>query len=118
MARLCILAPCHSTLHLGGCGVVEIRSSRLDVANLSNKVIKLLLGIGIFLCHLLVLGLPLVSCCFQSLDFTLVVTSLDIGLTEPTTILVCYREVYDWMTDFSLVSLSCLSFSSASSSSS
>ena len=55
----------------------------LDVANLCDKVVELLLGGGVLLCHLLVLGLPLVAGCLESLHLALVVAGLDVGLAEP-----------------------------------
>jgi hypothetical protein len=54
-----------------------------DVTNLLDKVIELLLGVGVFLSHLFVLGLPLVSGLLESLDFAFVVAGLDVGLAEP-----------------------------------
>ena len=58
---------------------------RSDVANLLDEVIKLLLGVGIFLGHLLVLGFPLVAGCLEGLDLALVVAGFDVGLAEPGT---------------------------------
>jgi len=54
-----------------------------DVTNLLDKVVELLLGVGVFLGHLLVLGFPLVAGLLEGLDFALVVARLDVGLAEP-----------------------------------
>jgi hypothetical protein len=45
--------------------------------------VQLLLQIGVFLGHLLVLGFPLAVGDFESLDLSLVVAGLDVGLAEP-----------------------------------
>lgn len=58
-------------------------SGRSDVTDLLDKVVELLLGVGVFLGHLLVLGLPLVARLLESLDFAFVVAGLDVGLAEP-----------------------------------
>ena len=58
-------------------------SGRSDVTDLLDKVVELLLGVGVFLGHLLVLGLPLVAGLLESLDFAFVVAGLDVGLAEP-----------------------------------
>lgn len=55
----------------------------LNVPNLQLKVLEFFLDLGVFLRHLLVLFLPLVSCGFESLDFAFVVACFDIGLAEP-----------------------------------
>ena len=54
-----------------------------DVTNLRNKVVELLLGVGVFLGHLFVLGFPLVAGLLEGLDFAFVVAGLDVGLAEP-----------------------------------
>jgi hypothetical protein len=56
-----------------------------DVTDLLDKVVELLLGVGVFLGHLFVLGLPLVAGLLEGLDFAFVVAGLDVGLTEPVT---------------------------------
>lgn len=55
----------------------------LDVTDLCHKVVELLPGVGVFLGHLFVLGLPLVTRSFESLHFALEVAGLDVGLAEP-----------------------------------
>lgn len=57
--------------------------ARLDVANLLDKVVELLLGVGVLLGHLLVLGFPLIARLLESLDFAFVVAGLNVGLAEP-----------------------------------
>lgn len=89
---------------------------RSDVTDLLDKVLELLLGVFVFLGHLLVLGLPLVSGLLEGLDFAFVVAGLDVGLAEP----VCVSWAYVWAgvaAYFSLSSRMVLSDSSASSSS-
>ena len=54
-----------------------------DVTNLRNKVVELLLGVAVFLGHVLVLLLPLVGGLLECLHLALVVAGLDVGLTEP-----------------------------------
>lgn len=55
---------------------------------------QFLLQFGVFLSHFFVLGLPLAVGCFQCLDLSLVVTSLNIGLTEPfQVILVSHKSI-------------------------
>jgi hypothetical protein len=54
----------------------------LDITHALLKFLQLLLEVGVFLSHLLVLGLPLVALLFESLDLALVVTSLDVSLAE------------------------------------
>jgi hypothetical protein len=61
----------------------EMWPGRSDVTDLLDKVIELLLGVGVFLGHLLVLGFPLVAGLLESLDFAFVVAGLDVGLAEP-----------------------------------
>lgn len=73
---------------------------RLDVANLGNKVVELLLRLGILLGHLLILGLPLITSLFERVDFALKVASLDICLTQSesevsTDLPVCASQVLD-----------------------
>ena len=52
------------------------------VSNLCNKVVQLLLCVGILLGHLLVLLLPLIAGSLQCLDFSLVVAGLYICLAK------------------------------------
>lgn len=59
-----------------------VRLSGLDVTNLGDEVIQLLLRVGILLGHFLVLSLPLVARSLEGLHFALVVTSLDVCLSE------------------------------------
>ena len=54
-----------------------------DVTNLRNKVVELLLGVAVFLGHVLVLLLPLVGGLLECLHLALVVAVLDVGLAEP-----------------------------------
>ena len=54
-----------------------------DVTNLRNKVVELLLGVAVFLGHVLVLLLPLVGGLLECLHLALVVAGLDVGLAEP-----------------------------------
>jgi len=56
---------------------------RSDVTDVLDKVFELLLGVGVFLGHLLVLCFPLVAGLLESLDFAFVVARLDVGLAEP-----------------------------------
>lgn len=58
-----------------------------DVTNLCHKVIELLLRVGVFLGHLLVLLLPRVGGLLEGLDFALVVAGLDVGLAEPGSVM-------------------------------
>lgn len=55
----------------------------LDVANLCLELLQLLLDVGVFLGHLLVLALPGIALGLEGLDFSLEVASLDVGLSEP-----------------------------------
>lgn len=57
-------------------------SRKSDVTNLCLEVVQLLLHCGVFLGHLLVLRLPLITVLLKGLDFAFEVASLDIGLTE------------------------------------
>jgi hypothetical protein len=59
-------------------------TARSDVTDLLDKVVELLLGVGVFLGHLFVLGFPLVAGLFEGLDFAFVVAGFDIGLAEPS----------------------------------
>lgn len=59
-----------------------LKTKRLDVAHTLLQLLQFLLEVGIFLGHFFVLGLPFVSRLFQGLDFTLVVTGLDVGLSQ------------------------------------
>jgi hypothetical protein len=59
--------------------------ARSDVTDLLDKVVELLLGVGVFLGHLFVLGFPLVAGLLEGLDFAFVVAGLDVGLAEPVT---------------------------------
>ena len=56
------------------------RRSGLDVTDLRHEVVELLLGVGVFLRHLLVLLLPRVAVRFEGLHFALVVAGFDVGL--------------------------------------
>ena len=58
-------------------------TGRSDVTDLLDEVVELLLGVGVFLGHLLVLGFPLVAGLLEGLYFAFVVTGLDVGLAEP-----------------------------------
>jgi hypothetical protein len=58
-------------------------TARSDVTDLLDKVVELLLGVGVFLGHLFVLGFPLVAGLLEGLDFAFVVARLDVGLAEP-----------------------------------
>lgn len=60
-----------------------MRAARLEVTNLGGELVKLLLGVGVLLRHLLVLGFPLVAGLLESLDFAFEVARLDVGLAEP-----------------------------------
>lgn len=62
---------------------------RSDVTDLLDKVVELLLGVGVFLGHLFVLGFPLVSGLLEGLDFAFVVAGFDVGLAEPVDALAC-----------------------------
>lgn len=55
----------------------------LDVANLCLELLQLLLDVGVFLGHLLVLALPGIPLGLEGLDFSLEVAGLDVGLSEP-----------------------------------
>jgi hypothetical protein len=67
-----------------GCwGGIDVFGWRSDVTNLCNKVVELLLGVGVFLGHVLVLLLPLVGGLLECLHLALVVAGLDVGLAEP-----------------------------------
>ena len=57
----------------------------LNVADRDLEIVQVLLQLGVLLCHLLVLALPLVPGGFERLHLAFVVTSLDIGLAEPAT---------------------------------
>ena len=52
----------------------------LDVTDLRHEVVELLLGVGVFLRHLLVLLLPRIAVRFEGLHFALVVPGFDVGL--------------------------------------
>lgn len=54
----------------------------LDVTDLGDEVVQLLLRVGIFLGHFLILLLPLFRGLLEGLDFALVVACFDIGLAE------------------------------------
>jgi hypothetical protein len=54
-----------------------------NVADLCLEVIQLLLHSSVFLGHLLVLLLPLITVLLKSLDFAFEVAGLDVGLAEP-----------------------------------
>lgn len=56
--------------------------NRSNGTDFSDKVIQLLLGVRVFLGHLLVLCLPLRVGLFESLDFAFVVAGLDVSLAE------------------------------------
>lgn len=70
-----------------------MQTGRSDVTDLLDKVIELLLGVGVFLGHLLVLGFPLVSGLLEGLDFAFVVAGLDVGLAEPGGVLLVGVQV-------------------------
>jgi len=102
---------------------------RLDVANFRLEFLQLLLCLGVFLGHLLVLRLPLVSFDFKSLNLTFEVASLDVSLPQPEfQESALSQQTTGWqeaavkdtrkLTYLSLVSRRFLSASSASSSSS
>lgn len=55
----------------------------LNVSNLVLELLQLLLQIGVLLCHLLILLLPLVAFILKGLDLALEVAGLDISLSEP-----------------------------------
>lgn len=57
---------------------------KLDVAHALLQFLQLFLQIGMLLGHLLVLAFPFVPGLLKGLDFTLIVTGLDISLSEPT----------------------------------
>ncbi len=61
----------------------QYRKFALNGANLGLEVVELLLQSRVFLCHLLVLLLPLVTLLLESLDLALKVSGLDVGLSEP-----------------------------------
>ena len=67
----------------------ETTCRKSDVTNLLDKVVELLLGVGVFLGHLFVLGFPLVSGLLEGLDFAFVVAGFDVGLAEPVDALAC-----------------------------
>lgn len=60
-----------------------LKTLHLDVANLGLEVLQLLLDRLVLLGHLLVFALPLVPLGLESLDFSLEVAGLDVGLSEP-----------------------------------
>lgn len=60
-----------------------LKTLHLDVANLGLEILQLLLDLCVLLGHLLVLALPLVPLGLESLDFSLEVAGLDVGLSEP-----------------------------------
>lgn len=66
--------------------------SRSDVTNLLDKVVELLLGVGIFLSHFLVLGLPLVAGLLEGLHFAFVVAGFDVGLAKPKRVSMSYTQ--------------------------
>lgn len=55
----------------------------LNIADGDFQFMQLLLQVGVFLGHFLIFGLPLAVGNLKSLHLSLVVTSLDIGLSEP-----------------------------------
>jgi hypothetical protein len=61
----------------------------LHVANLRLEVLQLFLDGGVFLGHLLVLRLPLVTLLLEGLHFTLEVSGFDISLTESADVSYC-----------------------------
>jgi hypothetical protein len=58
-------------------------SGSSNVANLDLERFQLLLEVRVLLSHLLIFGFPLVAFGFESLDFSLEVTCLYVGLAEP-----------------------------------
>jgi hypothetical protein len=54
-----------------------------NVANLCLEVIQLLLHGSVFLRHLLIFLLPLITILLEGLDFAFEVAGLDVGLAEP-----------------------------------
>lgn len=54
-----------------------------DGIDLTLEFLQVLLDLGVLRGHLLVLGLPLISLLFESLNLSLEVAGLNIGLSEP-----------------------------------
>ena len=72
-----IPSPTQKHVHADGSGHC------LDVTHALFQFLQLLLEIGMFLGHFLVLALPFVSGLLESLNFAFVMSSLDIGLSKP-----------------------------------
>lgn len=90
--------PQHPTLFLCGayggpaaqlwCGAAKRCSGQRVHLNVSNLVLELLqffLKIGVLLCHLFILLLPLVALILKGLDLAFEMSGLDISLSEPVT---------------------------------
>lgn len=72
----------HNSLCLAAKGYAGQRV-QLNVSNLVLELLQLLLQIGVLLCHLFILLLPLVAFILQGLNLALEVAGLDISLSEP-----------------------------------
>lgn len=57
-----------------------VHSKALDIADRPFQLLELLLDGSVLLRHLLVLGLPLLACGLESLDFAFEVSGLDVRL--------------------------------------
>ena len=51
-----------------------------------GELFKLLLGLSVFLCHLLVFCFPLIASLLEGLHLAFEMAGLDIGLTEPAVV--------------------------------